>query len=419
MKHVCILFNEDFEKGKGGIPLCVCEAFENYSKENLVSHSHSSSPSSFSFSPSNFSIYDKKTFSVNEKWEDATHIILLCDGLGEKEKDRIESACLLNHLTIFASSSSSSALDDWLEQCIPSSVTRDIHVLQDELSDSNQKEGEKKEITVSDSSFPPKFKIKEVLSYLGDAIETIAIDLHPKRNHDRHTVALLKRDLTDLNGDGIKNRIACVFGAFADVNPNQINVHVHDPVKNANFIAHFKTALSHASTLGAPVFIYGNDDTESESRRVSATRDCEYLSYRKAHDGFLKTMTYLSEFAAALDPPVQIVIGPAGNYLFAHEDVSAMVDLIGHPNCHCLLPPPEKKEYNLILLKINELFPVDTLSLASFKSLFGLFTRFLLLSQASLIAPICDHDPCHDRNGDGDQGGDDEVDGDVATGERG
>jgi hypothetical protein len=427
MKHICFLFNEDFSQNNED-SFHLYEAFLKYSRENLI-HSIPSTSSSFSFS--NFPIADKKTFSVNEKWENAAHIILLYQGQrGEEEKDRVESACLLNHLTIFADSRDADDLNEWLERSIPSSIIQDIHFLSAEnltYSNANEKgEKRKKEkeikkeikkelkITVTDSSFPLKFKTKKVLEFLGEDLDYIAVDLNAKRNYDRHTIDLLKRDLDDLK----RVKVSCVFGAFADMNATQVNV--HDPVKNANFVAHFKTALSHASALGAPVLIYGVDDAESESRRVSSTRECEYLSYRRAHDGFLKTMTHLSEFAAALDPPVQVVIGPAGNYLFAHEDVLAMVDLIGHPNCHCLVPSVSaKKTNNPILLKINELFPVDTLSLSSFKSLFGFLRRFVLLQHSRLISSVCDHDPSHNGNGDGDQGGDDEVDGDIAAGKRG
>lgn len=338
--------------------------------------------------------------SVNSGWERATHIVCLFHPHGEVQ-EKLESACLLKHLTVLVKPEDHEDLLAWIKETLPDTCARKI-VICDRFQWFSE-HGEPTEpllrsslIAFPDTCFCHSEPIVNMARRLKDCgVKHMAVDLGARRMHTRHTIADLRRQL-----DTLDMSVLCVVNTF-----ESHSVKMGDM---GNFMSRFKVSLSHASTLGARYLLFN----DAESRNISATKNKEYEAYQNGHVQFIAAFSKLAEFASRLEPPVTIVIEPVGNYLGTLEEVRVMVDHIQQPNlvaCHAM-------SAGATLLDPDSIVFHPSFNVADHASFSAYLTAFLscLRLELSTVSEVGDDGPDHEGNGDGDKGGDNHVDVQVA-----
>ena len=135
-------------------------------------------------------------------------------------------------------------------------------------------------------------------------------------NYTLHQIRALRRAL-----DAASISVESVNGLFFDrVSDNVFH-------KGAAFIEQFQKMIYFAQELGAKAIIYGG----ANSKYIHVSKSEEYVAYMNAHGIFTSAMKQMA--ASAEKCGITIYIKPNHencNYLFANDQVSAMVTEIAH-----------------------------------------------------------------------------------------
>ena len=264
--------------------------------------------------------------------ENTSHILwfIIANGdslLSPVHKEMIESCCLLESLELVVIGDQMLDVDEewlndtipekWKIQQIPFQNTEDFKAMTMTISWVNDQYVVKPFDSLNSplviSSLCLGMSIDEIVKAGGNYK---SINMCHCSNYTLHQIRALRRTL-----DAASISVESVNGLFFDrVSDNVFH-------KGAAFIEQFQKMIYFAQELGAKAIIYGG----ANSKYIHVSKSEEYVAYMNAHGIFTSAMKQMA--ASAEKCGITIYIKPNHencNYLFANDQVSAMVTEIAH-----------------------------------------------------------------------------------------